>query len=251
MHLSGGSNLSGWVFDERNGIMQPIKYLSRSLVFAFALVLNSSLLLADAPIQIQINVQGGTVFPENNTLSGEIQWVAAHDFVMDPGIYIFSVNFQYNNSDNIPSSPMISDLSLIEWPVEFDDAIPWTFTQISSTLDGPLDIWLWETMLAIDSEDISPTFQAGQVIATSNWSTGGDDLDDIEDNSGFKIYANCSKWVWISQYIPGTDIKGFWGTSFSDSEELVFNPEPIPESTTSSLLVFSGLGILCSKRRTA
>lgn len=231
--------------------MRLLRNLPISISALFVLTIWPCSALADSPLQVQITIQGDETFPDRAGLSGQINWVAVETFVITPGLYTFSVGFQYTDPDNIPIDPLVSELSLLDWPPEFGVNESWEFIHTSTSLDCPLNSWQWRVEITIDPEDTLPSFQTGETIATADWSTAGDDIDDTADNSGFSMKASVRKLVWLPQPIfpnPTGGPTGTMGTLFSNSDEHMFNPEPIPEPSTLVLLLPLVASMVCRRR---
>jgi len=219
------------------------KSVVRTLIFA--MILLYFIFTADfanaTVLNVAISPAGDKTFPEDTILSGQVIWSVEDDLAIPNASYdiyvTFEIMLELTDPDNIPANPSVSELSLWGWPTEFGETVPWTFEWMSGAIGGPRNTWHWSATLVVTPTDNRPAFLAGQDIATANWSTGGEDVDDIADCTSFRmrpaifiVLATSPDWlIWHSDY----------DASF-------FNPEPIPEPATVAIL---GVGALALLRR--
>ena len=90
-------------------------------------------------------------------------------------------------------------------------------------------MWFWDAEVVVAPTDSRPVFAPGEHIATADWSTGGNDVDDIPDFGSFRMRASVAM------------VDDDYLTWYSGYDAKLFNPEPIPEPATFSLLLLAGL----------
>ena len=87
-------------------------------------------------------------------------------------------------------------------------------------------------MVTVDSE---LAFGPGELIATSDWATGGEDIDNIGDLGWFVMRAEARVVV---------DTGSEFLTSKLATDTKLLNPEPVPEPAAMGILVLGLLAIL-------
>lgn len=226
------------------------------LAIAFLAVTFAGGGLANADVlKVGISAPGGESFLEGTTRSGQIVWSVDEPLVIPASnmdIYLrFAVTISFTDADNVPVDPWLSDLRLIDWPPGFESTLPWSFVWFSSSLDGPRNTWDWSATVTVEPGP-GMTFPAGQDIATAAWSTGGDDVDNVFDDSPFEMAAYVSERVWVGGVYIGPDgqiIHGMYALSKSASDVKFFNPEPIPAPPALTLLALGALTVAGGRRQ--
>lgn len=220
---------------------------TRSSICPFSLVCVALGLLAvvsgsaSGSLVVTIIPAGPSTFQEGDTVSGQITWSVDEDFTIGTTSpltrFQFDVNLSALDLDNMPAGQSLSDVTLVGWPESYGTTLAWEhYFASSSSTDGPVNSWRWGTQFDCD---IPISFEAGQTIATATWSFSGTDADGLADTSGFAMMADARKMVWVAQ--GGT---GSLATSMLGSDTTTFNPEPIPEPASLSLLALGGLAML-------
>lgn len=215
--------------------MNALRFAALGLVLLGVLADSSQ---ADT-LNVDIQSSGPQAFQEATVQSGQVIWSTTDQgLVIPPSNYDVYLRFEIiieADTDNVPVDPSVSVLSLIGWPTEFPQTLTWDFDLMSSAVDGPLNTWIWSTGVTFRS---GLTLDPEEVIATADWGTSGNDIDDFPDNGSFAFSASVS----VVHMIPTESLM-----TVIASDSKLLNPEPVPEP--SLLIILAGGWVLLPRKK--